>query len=415
MARQIGGGMGGAQPSLWEEDKPCYCKTGNAAVVALCLQEKSSVSASMPLEERIHRLHRLHMKLDAVVVAHKANKFSGTSDSYLVVLPCDSELEAEEKTQMLGDKLLDAVRNDAVARAVGGFGEVGFGVIGSTGWNYQFYGDLIASMRNEARECIPGHFHYRTPTHIRGKHLPSPSSKSMEGCNQEKLDEVDEVVLPTYSEWRARNLQHSELWVLMITLLLSILAILGAVEKTQNNKEVHVLSFVLQLQCFFVNLVAIGIWFVNRKFFVAHHQQVMMCVWICQLLNRFIGMVAMPIEPKGLFRLYPFRVIAANGPEKLLLTSVPMVNTACSLFLHLCGMLSAIFFSLCSCSDYRSGEFGEDGASIPFECQEYGRMYMVAANLLFSLGIPVLYAAYSDFKAQREYLAFKNPKSRKQL
>lgn len=201
----------------------------------------------------------------------------------------------------------------------------------------------------------------------------------------------------------------------MITLLLSVLAILGAVEKRQNNKEVHLISFVVQLQCFFVNLAAIGIWFVNQKFFMAHHQGVMMCVWICQFLNRLIGMASMRNASRGLFHLYPvFRMIAANGPEKLLLTSVPMVDTTCSLCLHLFGTVCAVFFSLSSCSQYQSGETGDSGI-IPLECEEFGRFYVVLINLIFSLGIPVLYAAYSDSKAQKEYMAFKNPKSKKHL
>lgn len=398
--------MGTAKAGLWQGEKPCYSKTDNVAVVALHLQQKSFVASAQPVNDFMVWLHCVHKKLDAVVVKKNANKFSGSSESYLVVLPCKSEVEAEEQAQELGKELLEAAKQDATVRAVGGYGEVGFGVLGSTGWNYQFYGALINSMKLEAKESIPGQFQFRLP-YNGSKQDDEPS------CSKLKRDCQNDVDVPTYEEWRAKSLQHSELWVLMITLLLSVLAILGVVEKTQiNNQSFSIPTFFTQLQCFLVNLGVIGIWFVNRKLFVRHHQAFMVTVWIFQILNRLTGTIAMPVEPKGLFQLYPtFRLIAANGPEKLLLISVPMVDFSWSIILHVFGTLSAIIFSFCSCATYKSGDISD----IPFECKDFGWLYTILVNCVVSLALPVLYARYTDQMAYKEYLEYKNPKSKKQV
>lgn len=51
------------------------------------------------------------------------------------------------------------------------------------------------------------------------------------------MEDMD-LVPATFEEWRNRNQQNIEVWVLMITLMLPALAMLGALEKTNSKQEV---------------------------------------------------------------------------------------------------------------------------------------------------------------------------------
>lgn len=56
---------------LWKAAEPCYSKISHAAVVALGISTKGSgLHGAMSIAEQMTWLHQLHMKLDAVVVAH---------------------------------------------------------------------------------------------------------------------------------------------------------------------------------------------------------------------------------------------------------------------------------------------------------------------------------------------------------
>lgn len=92
--------------------------------------------------------------------------------------------------------------------------------------------------------------------------------------------------------------------------------------------QIPTIPSVFQLQCLGVNAYILTIWFVDYQRFIRNHTFFMVVVWTSQLVNRFIGSLLMPLAAERLFHLHPLlQLMAANGPEKLLLASTPVVGT----------------------------------------------------------------------------------------
>lgn len=336
--------------ATWDKPEPCYSKINSTTgLIALSLTSFTTLIEKLPLKEQVIKLHRLHLQLDAVVLRHKAEKFSGSCESYLVAKSCENPNEAVVAIKNIAKDLMEVNKD---VKCIVSFGEVGFAVLGSTAWNYQFYGELVTELKTKAEELRPGEMKLMPnlmellQSITNDEEIGAPSllmelhkSKQQTQTSQSTIQQEDDVEFQT---WWATRVQYTDIWVLVLTFILAAQSIKNQLAHIDDTSEMSYLSLFLQVQCCIVNVFAALGWTINRDWFVQRHSTIMSVVWCTQFFSRAVQTWT-HIPRASACQSMPIacQLFAMNGPEKLLLVTAP-VNLWISGCLHWCGFVGSL-------------------------------------------------------------------------
>lgn len=406
---------------IYDKPKPCYCKVPQTltGVVALSFSNYLERFQPLRLEDKLNELHRLHLKLDAVVLKHSAVKFSGSEVSYLVAKSGETQEETALLIQSIGQELM-SVHGDL--KAVASIGEVGFALLGSTAWNYQFYGDMINQLKSRVEGLSKGQFVLSNDLQevldkTAGKEQEIMEDSELlnelrEKAKRKEQNQSEEAPLhpvssisSRFDHWWATRVQYTDIWVLFLTFTLSCISIKKQILQSSEMESYHWIFFFLQFQCCLVNVFVAYGWLINRQWFLAHHNLIMSVVWCTQFLSRMVqsGLTVIS-SPQVQSMKILHQILATNGPEKLLLMTAP-VNLWISALLHFISASAAAVGVL-----YNTCQFTEEEICLE-NCHPVNLIPVLICIFIFLLILPVIYSIRVEREAKSTFLRNQSKKS----
>lgn len=123
------------------------------------------------------------------------------------------------------------------------YGAVGFAVLGSFAWNYQFYGELVCELKAEAQAMKAGELKL-SPTVVallpggsssqNSSQADIPSASQILPENHDLQDTVEAKTDNDFHLWWATRMRPTDLWLLIITFILSAISIQSQLSRSDD-------------------------------------------------------------------------------------------------------------------------------------------------------------------------------------